>query len=538
MFRIKESKSIIIALGIAAACLLTACSAGASNTTEGTSDAEEETVLSIENDNSAETEPVIGMNLDGELLPVLEGVTTAEDNSVLAPAYLKTGEKHQTVLQLQSRLMALGYMDNDEPTTYYGEATAESIRKFQRQQGMTQDGICGIETWDKLFAGNAPYYKVKNGDDGQDIVQIQQRLYQLGYLMDNNATGHFGDATEAAVKKMQERNGLTVDGEAGKDTINLLYSDEVKANLIGLGEQSDLVKHFQERLKALGYLRDEADGNFGGATERAVREFQSRNDQVVDGYLGPDTRAVLDSADAKPFGLRVGDSSDSVTTVQKRLNHYGYLASRLITGYYGSATEAAVKQFQRYNNLTQDGKVGQATMAKLESSNATKKPANVSAASSGQSNSGSGSSGSSSGGSTGSSGASSAGVGSGGATVSGSAGNLIAIASSKLGCPYVWGSKGPNSFDCSGFVYWCLNQAGVGQSYLTSSGWRNPGRYQRISSIDQVQAGDIIVVSGHVGICAGGGTVIDASSSNGRVVHRSISDWWRNNFIVAWRIFA
>ena len=171
-------------------------------------------------------------------------------------------------------------------------------------------------------------------------------------------------------------------------------------------------------------------------------------------------------------------------------------------------------------------------MAKLEASDAKKKPANVTAASSGQSNTGSGSSGSSS------SGSSSAGVGSGGATVSGSAGNLIAIASSKLGCPYVWGAKGPNSFDCSGFVYWCLNQAGVGQSYLTSSGWRNPGRYQRVSSIDQVQAGDIIVVSGHVGICAGGGTVIDASSSNGRVVHRSISQWWRNNFIVAWRIFG
>lgn len=352
--------------------------------------------------------------------------------------------------------------------------------------------------------------------------------------MDNNTTGHFGDATEAAVKKLQERNGLTADGEVGKDTINLIYSDEVKANLIGLGEQSDLVKHYQERLIALGYLREEADGNFGGATERAVREFQSRNDQVVDGYLGPDTRVAMDSSDAKPFGLRVGDSSDSVTTVQKRLNHYGYLASRLITGYYGSATEAAVKQFQKYNNLTQDGKVGQATMSKLESTNAKKKPSNVAAASAGGSNAGSGSTGSSGSGSKGSS----AGVGSGGATVSGSAGNLISIASSKLGCPYVWGAKGPNSFDCSGFVYWCLNQAGVGQSYLTSSGWRNPGRYQRISSIDQVQAGDIIVVSGHVGICAGGGTVIDASSSNGRVVHRSISSWWRNNFIVAWRIFG
>ena len=93
---------------------------------------------------------------------------------------------------------------------------------------------------------------------------------------------------------------------------------------------------------------------------------------------------------------------------------------------------------------------------------------------------------------------------------------LISVASSKLGSPYVWGAKGPNSFDCSGFVYWCLNQVGVNQSYLT---------------------GDIVGVRGHVGIAAGGGTVIDASSSNGRVVHRSLSQWWANNFICAWRIF-
>ena len=52
-----------------------------------------------------------------------------------------------------------------------------------------------------------------------------------------------------------------------------------------------------------------------------------------------------------------------------------------------------------------------------------------------------------------------------------------------------------------------------------------------------IQAGDIVVVRGHVGIAAGGGTVIDASSSNGRVVHRSLSQWWANNFICAWRIF-
>ena len=121
---------------------------------------------------------------------------------------------------------------------------------------------------------------------------------------------------------------------------------------------------------------------------------------------------------------------------------------------------------------------------------------------------------------------------------SGGVSSLISVAQSKIGCPYVWGAKGPNSFDCSGFVYWCLNQVGVRQSYLTSSGWRNVGKYQKITSFGSLQAGDIIVVKGHVGIVAGGGQVIDASSSHGRVVQRSLSSWWANNFICGWRIFG
>ena len=141
--------------------------------------------------------------------------------------------------------------------------------------------------------------------------------------------------------------------------------------------------------------------------------------------------------------------------------------------------------------------------------------------------------------SAGSSGGGSSDSGKGG-TVKGGSGvsGLLSIARSKLGRPYVWGAKGPSSFDCSGFIYWSLNQAGVRQSYLTSSGWRSVGKYTRISNFGSLQAGDIVVVSGHVGIVAGGGKVIDASSSNRRVVERSLSSWWRNNFIVGWRIFG
>lgn len=495
----------------------------------------------IEAGNPAEEEPIVRMDIDGNVLPVIPEVTTAEDNASLAPAYLRKGDQHAVVQQLQQRLMDLGFMDNDEPTTYYGDATAVAVRHFQRQNEMTQDGICGTETWDKIFSDSAPHYAVSNGTDGDDVAQIQQRLYELGYLAEaTDVTGHFGDSTEEAVKKMQNVNALDVDGTVGQKTVNLLYSDEVKPNLIAIGEKSELVQKCQERLKELGYLRSEPDGNFGYATQVAVQEFQSRNDLVVDGYLGPTTRLTLESGDAKPFGLRVGDQSESVWTVQKRLNHYGYISSDLITGYYGDLTEDAVIAFQRQNGLSADGTVGVQTMAKLESDNANKKPREraTTRATTRRQSGGNNSGNRGNGNNNSTTKKQNSGVGSGGATVSGSAGALISIASSKLGAPYVWGAKGPNAFDCSGFVYWCLNQAGVRQSYLTSAGWRNPGRYQRVSNFDSIQAGDIVVVNGHVGIAAGGGTVIDASSSNGRVVHRSLSSWWRNNFIVAWRIFG
>ncbi len=63
------------------------------------------------------------------------------------------------------------------------------------------------------------------------------------------------------------------------------------------------------------------------------------------------------------------------------------------------------------------------------------------------------------------------------------------------------------------------------------------GKYKRISNYDDIKPGDIVVEKGHMGIAAEGGTVIDASSGNGKVVYRQRSNWWRNNFIVAWRIF-
>ena len=124
---------------------------------------------------------------------------------------------------------------------------------------------------------------------------------------------------------------------------------------------------------------------------------------------------------------------------------------------------------------------------------------------------------------------------------------LIAIAESKIGCPYSGGAKGPNKFDCSGFVYYCMKQAGFSGGYMTSRTWRTTSRYKRITSMGSIQRGDILVFSGnsantgHVGIYLGGGRMIDASSGAGQVrITSSVlsGTYWKQHFLMAYRIYS
>lgn len=454
-----------------------------------------------------------------------------EDGEVIdeepAPEFYTQGVSHSSVADIQQRLMDLGFMDYSEPTMYYGSITAKAVEMFQRQHDLKQDGIIGPQTRELLFSDDAKYYLAKAGMDGDDIKRIQRRLYEMGYLAKSEyITGHFGDMTEVAVKQMQQNNGLAADGKVGHDTMEMLYSETAKANIISYGDKSDVVLACQERLKELGYLTTKPDGQYGNDTVAAVKQFQSRNDLVVDGFLGPTTMVVLNGSDAVANGMMIGESGDTVKRVQELLSRYGYLSSSNCTGYFGELTESAVKEFQRKNGLVVDGNVGMKTMAKLTGSEVVKAGGGTTGSSS-TNNTTSGNKGTSS--STGSSST----VSTGSASVSA----LLKVAKSKLGAPYVYGAKGPNSFDCSGYVYWCLNQIGIKQSYITSYGWRTVGKYQKITSFSSIKAGDIVVVKGHVGIAAGNGMVYDASSSSGKIVYRSLGAWWKNNFICAWRIF-
>jgi len=486
---------------------------------------------------------IIAISEDGPMFPSLD----VELPTTEAPKYYRNGDKDEEIINIQQRLMDLGYMDPDEPTAYFGNVTERSVKRFQKIHELEDDGVIGPESYEILMSENAKYYAAKKGDSGADIEGIQWRLYQLGYIASlDYVTGNFGDKTEEAVKLFQEKNKLTVDGTVGRQTQNLLYSDEVKPNLLSFGDENEIVLAAQERLFALGYLTTKPDGSYGNDTVAAIKVFQGKNGLIQDGYLGPETRDVLMSDAALPSGLGLGDEGSQVTNVQTLLAKWKYLKSSNITGYFGEMTLNAVKNFQKRNGLSPDGLVGAQTMAKLTSDKVVgpaKESTSQSSSSGGGSTSTETQAASTGGGSAAPDAGSDQGAGAAGTPntdangVSAAVANLLAVARSKVGCPYSYGSKGPNAFDCSGFVNYCLNQVGVNQSYITSYGWRNIGKYTRISNYADLRAGDIIVVNGHVGIISTGGYLIDASSSNGRVIERPLGSWWANHFIVGWRIF-
>lgn len=143
-----------------------------------------------------------------------------------------------------------------------------------------------------------------------------------------------------------------------------------------------------------------------------------------------------------------------------------------------------------------------------EKQEAKKSGAGSSAAAGGSTGSGSGSSaGSSSGGSAGSGSGSSAGQSAQTASSNGQA--VVDYARQFLGNPYVYGGNSlTNGTDCSGFVKGVYAAFGINLP-RTSSEQRSVGY---AVSLSEIQPGDIVCYSGHVGIYAGNNTLIHASN--------------------------
>lgn len=83
--------------------------------------------------------------------------------------------------------------------------------------------LCFVLLCFSSFAYAAAY---QEGDQGEDVALIQQRLNSLGYDI-GAVDGDFGEATENAVKNFQRDKGLEVDGIIGAHTYKLLMGRDI-----------------------------------------------------------------------------------------------------------------------------------------------------------------------------------------------------------------------------------------------------------------------------------------------------------------------
>ena len=150
-------------------------------------------------------------------------------------ATLRPGDTGAAVRTMQATLYELGYYDGSRDGVY-GATTQDAVRAFQIRNKVTPvDGIAGNKTLTKLYSGTAvaaaakttEYKTLRKGDRGDEVVQMQDSLQQLGYLA--AVTGYYDDATVAAVRSFQSRNGLSVDGSAGQETLAVLYGRNPRA---------------------------------------------------------------------------------------------------------------------------------------------------------------------------------------------------------------------------------------------------------------------------------------------------------------------
>jgi peptidoglycan hydrolase-like protein with peptidoglycan-binding domain len=69
------------------------------------------------------------------------------------------------------------------------------------------------------------YNTLSKGDKSPEVLDMQNRLIELGYLNDT-PDGAFGAKTQTAVKIFQQVMGLPVTGIADNATLNAIYADD------------------------------------------------------------------------------------------------------------------------------------------------------------------------------------------------------------------------------------------------------------------------------------------------------------------------
>ena len=331
----------------------------------------------------------------------------------------------------------------------------------------------------------APESDPSSGLTSSAIADIQSALKALGYL--ENPSGAYDSATRAAIEMFQEDNALPTDGIAGDETLALLLSDSAKNWTLADGIYTGDKRIWREPPK------DGVDG------------WSSITADKISAYSGSSVTSTgaeckLGTASVNPNVIPIGTElyipgygyaiAADVNAYKNKVNHLTKEPLNMIDLWFASKEDA--RKWENKHNFT------------ILYRSADTRPAREAP----------------------------------------TADAIAATAKNQVGKEYVLNASGPDEFDCSGLVYYVLNECGIAVDRKDCAGYAQNEDWSKIESLSDVKAGDILFFHSanssdiqHAGIAVSSKNMIDASSSHRKVAERGFQTrYWKEHFAFARRV--
>ena len=330
----------------------------------------------------------------------------------------------------------------------------------------------------------APESDPSSGLTSLAVADIQSALKALGYL--ENPSGAYDSATRAAIEMFQEDNALPSDGIAGDETLALLLSDSAKNWTLADGIYTGDKRIWREPPK------DGVDGWSSIAADK------------ISAYSGSSVTSTgaeckLGTASVNPNAIPIGTElyipgygyaiAADVNAYKNKVNHLTKEPLNMIDLWFASKEDA--RKWENKHNFT------------ILYRSADARPAREAP----------------------------------------TADAIAATAKNQVGKEYVLNASGPDEFDCSGLVYYVLNECGIAVDRKDCAGYAQNADWSKIESLGDVKAGDILFFCGedgkirHAGIAVSSKNMIDASSSHRKVAERGFQTrYWKEHFAFARRV--
>lgn len=331
----------------------------------------------------------------------------------------------------------------------------------------------------------APESDPSSGLTSSAVADIQSALKALGYL--ENPSGAYDSATRTAIEMFQEDNALPSDGIAGDETLALLLSDSAKNWTLADGIYTGDKRIWREPPK------DGVDGWSSIAADK------------ISAYSGSSVTSTgaeckLGTASVNPNAIPIGTElyipgygyaiAADVNAYKNKVNHLTKEPLNMIDLWFASKEDA--RKWENKHNFT------------ILYRSADARPAREAP----------------------------------------TADAIASTAKNQVGKEYVLNASGPDEFDCSGLVYYVLNECGIAVDRKDCAGYAQNEDWSKIESLSDVKAGDILFFHSanssdiqHAGIAVSSKNMIDASSSHRKVAERGFQTrYWKEHFAFARRV--